>query len=482
MTPSSTFTPSWTELNAQSSPDMSQAVVIQQTDLHVAFIPPYVSAFQQSPSPMPCGPSLKTYLTKIVPHPTSNCFIIHPVPTVLVQNHPSGSTSRESSVRRHKSTYPADLTPIPSSLCPLCPARDRLEQWKPLIASRPQHGSNLPLLSSDELSRIEHVVTHAWADSTKETYGSGLLIYHVFCDSKHIPDAHAPASSILISSFLSNLAGFYSSATVSNYLQGVRAWHIIHGLDWTIKDDKVNALLKAAATLTTPSSKCKPREPYTIDTIATIHRSLDLDTPLHATVFACLTTIFYATARVGEFTVPKLDAFDPLKHVKLQDMRRESDRNGREITNFHLPRTKAAPQGEDVNWARQNGPSDPEFALDNHLRVNNPLPESPLFAYRDGPKGILKPLTRNKFISTLSLAAKATGIKPLSGHSLCIGSTLEYLLHNILFDVVKVKGRWASDAFLLYLHHHAQILAPYMQATLELHKSFLRYTMPPVHG
>jgi len=112
------------------------------------------------------------------------------------------------------------------------------------------------------------------------------------------------------------------------------------------------------------------------------------------------------TAQVGEFTVPKLDAFNPLKHVKLQDMRRESDRNGREITNFHLPHTKAAPQGEDVNWARQNGPSDPEFTLNNHLRVNNLLPESPLFAYRDGPKGILKPLTRNKFISTLSLAAR----------------------------------------------------------------------------
>jgi len=77
---------------------------------------------------------------------------------------------------------------------------------------------------------------------------------------------------------------------------------------------------------------------------------------------------------------------------------------------------------------------------------------------------------------------KATGIKPLSGHSLRIGSTLKYLLCNIPFDVIKVKGRWASDAFLLYLHRHAQILAPYMQATPELHESFLRYTMPPVRG
>jgi hypothetical protein len=70
---------------------------------------------------------------------------------------------------------------------------------------------------------------------------------------------------------------------------------------------------------------------------------------------------------------------------------------------------------------------------------------------------------------------------PLKGHGIRIGSTLEYLLRHIPFDVVKVKGRWASDAFLLYLRKHAQILAPYMQAALALHKSFLQYTIPPIH-
>lgn len=158
-----------------------------------------------------------------------------------------------------------------------------------------------------------------WADSTKETYGSGLLVYHVFCDSKNIPEAqHVPASSILISLFLSNLAGFYSSSTVSNYLQGVHAWHIIHGLEWTIKDDEVIVLLKAASSLAPPTSKWKPREPYTMDIIASICQQLDLNIPLHAAVFACLTTIFYATAQVGEFTVPKLDSFKPEEHISLK--------------------------------------------------------------------------------------------------------------------------------------------------------------------
>ncbi|KIK98422.1 hypothetical protein PAXRUDRAFT_134233, partial [Paxillus rubicundulus Ve08.2h10] len=61
-----------------------------------------------------------------------------------------------------------------------------------------------------------------------------------------------------------------------------------------------------------------------------------------------------------------------------------------------------------------------------------------------------------------------------------IGSTLEYLLRNVPFDVIKVKGRWASNAFLIYLRRHAQILTPYMQAQPSLHESFLRLTLPPV--
>ena len=43
---------------------------------------------------------------------------------------------------------------------------------------------------------------------------------------------------------------------------------------------------------------------------------------------------------------------------------------------------------------------------------------------------------------------------------------------------MKVKGHWASNAFLIYLTKHAQILAPYMQAVPEVHEGFIRLTMP----
>ena len=54
----------------------------------------------------------------------------------------------------------------------------------------------------------------------------------------------------------------------------------------------------------------------------------------------------------------------------------------------------------------------------------------------------------------------------MHGHGIRIGATLEYLLRGIPFDVMKVKGRWVSNAFQLYLRKHNQILAPYMQSML----------------
>ncbi|KAG2029159.1 hypothetical protein BDR03DRAFT_1096313 [Suillus americanus] len=208
-------------------------------------------------------------------------------------------------------------------------------------------------------------------------------------------------------------------------------------------------------------------------------RNSNLDNPLDASVFACLTTIFYATARVGEFTVPRLNAFDPKLHVSLDCVKDMRDRQNLTTKNFHLPRTKSAPEGEGVHWAKQAGLSDPEEAFLNHLRINEPPTNFALFAYRH-KDNTHRPLTKTKFLSRLASATRAAGREPLQGHGIRIGSTLEYLLRNIPFDVVKVKGRWASDTFLAYLRKHAQIMAPYMQAVPTLHDEFLRCTIPPV--
>ena len=147
-------------------------------------------------------------------------------------------------------------------------------------------------------------------------------------------------------------------------------------------------------------------------------------------------------------------------HVKPSDVSNRIDRNDLEVTVFHLPKTKCATEGEDVFWAEQNGVTDPKALLANHFRVNSPPKNGHLFAYRHG-KGH-RPLTKRAFLDRIQAIATSIGEDNFKGHGIRIGATLEYLLRGVPFDVVKSLGRWASEAFVLYLHQHAVILAPYI--------------------
>ena len=98
-------------------------------------------------------------------------------------------------------------------------------------------------------------------------------------------------------------------------------------------------------------------------------------------------------------------------------MSTQHDQHGLEIANFHLPWTKAAPLGEDVNWAKQDSPINPHSAIHNHFSINNPPNEAHIFMYR--VKNGHCPLTHSKFLKTLEKATKSTGISPLKGHAIC---------------------------------------------------------------
>ncbi|THH04880.1 hypothetical protein EW146_g10052, partial [Bondarzewia mesenterica] len=326
---------------------------------------------------------------------------------------PSLATAHPPSSRLPQPHLP-HLTPNVSPLHPhyLCPLDHRGQDTH---------------LSDTDISHAFDVLSHAWAESTNEAYGSGLLVFHIFCDVHNVPEAQrVPAPMALISSFAAALAGSYPGSTINNYIHG-----------------------------------------------------LDLNVPQDAAIFACLTTTFYAAACLGKFTVQRLNAFDPTTHVKPSDVRVEHDRNHLQTTIFFIPRTKSARSGEDVSWVRQDDPSDPEAAYRHHLDLNCPPSDDHLFAYQYN--GSYQPLTKTCFLQRISKVSHDAELDPLQGHGICIGATLEYLLRGVPFDVMKHKGRWAFDVFALYLSKHAQIFAPYIQVKPELHSTFVHYTMPPVH-
>lgn len=182
------------------------------------------------------------------------------------------------------------------------------------------------------MGRLQAVLAHAWSDSSYETYGSGILLYHVVCDEFNIPEfQRAPTSVTVLSLFIATLAGSYSSSAIANAVAAVQAWHVLHGVPWVIDKRELQSMLKASERLVPDSSRRPKREPFTMEMLNAIGSHLDLHDSFNACFWACLTTTFYATARLGEFTVPTVDAFNPAHHVKRSDVRKAEDNDGNEV-------------------------------------------------------------------------------------------------------------------------------------------------------
>jgi hypothetical protein len=72
-------------------------------------------------------------------------------------------------------------------------------------------------LSAPDLWQIVDVLKHAWAERMQETYETGLLLFHIFCDKKNLPKLwHA-----LLFAFTMTLVGSYAGKMITNYFYGV---------------------------------------------------------------------------------------------------------------------------------------------------------------------------------------------------------------------------------------------------------------------
>ena len=84
------------------------------------------------------------------------------------------------------------LLPLkPSELRPHCPASDQICVWKPKSARHTLDNNGHPTnLGKIDLIRIKEVLQETYAPNTKSTYGTGLLMFRIFCDHKDIEEEH----------------------------------------------------------------------------------------------------------------------------------------------------------------------------------------------------------------------------------------------------------------------------------------------------
>ncbi|KAI6018397.1 hypothetical protein EDC04DRAFT_2869983 [Pisolithus marmoratus] len=293
---------------------------------------------------------------------------------------------------------------LPTSHCTLLTLMHPFPQWT--LSPTP--------LSAETIQWITDIISASWTDSTKELYGTGLLVFHVFYKCR------CPISSKLLAAFLVSCAGAHLGSTLANYAAGIHAWHIVHGHHWMINEAEYKAMLEGAMRLAPNSSKQPCRALFMTDILSFLHNVLDKDEPCNAAILSCITVSFFCLARLSEFT-------------------------GLLVMIFHLPSTKCLPRGKTVQCAPQPDPNlDPHYVLENHFHLNLAPTSAHLFAWHHPTSG-LRPLSKTEVTKKIAAIARLHPETPnLKGHSLWIRGMLFYLLNNVPFKVVKTMGWWSG--------------------------------------
>ena len=241
----------------------------------------------QNPFVTPQSPALMTPTLSLKVKPGGST-LKHKAGTIRTHwDTPGSSQSDTSRTQSSLSHSPPPFPPNPqlhlSPLCPHCLAQEHLRLWCPIHACNTLDARRHPTnLSAPDLERIKDILTHAWAESTRETYGLDLLVWHIFCDRKLVLEEQcAPALNILLHLFIATIAGYYSGSTISNFIHSIRAWCILHHVGWSLNKASMDSLLKAASNLAPVSSKRKQRQLWTVDFLEAVLSKLDPNDPLH---------------------------------------------------------------------------------------------------------------------------------------------------------------------------------------------------------
>ncbi|KAI0371582.1 hypothetical protein BV20DRAFT_922358, partial [Pilatotrama ljubarskyi] len=299
-------------------------------------------------------------------------------------------------------------------------------------------------LSDSTEQHTRDVLSLCLANSTLGNYGSALSAFWRFCDVEQVLETlRLPAPEHLLCAFAASFAGTHVRSSVRDSLSGVRAWHIVHGAHWA-GGVRLGYVLNGVERMA-PDGK-PPCPPVTMDMLELLHLHLDSAAPLDACVLAAADTAFWTQSCLGELFPTSATSFDP-RRSPLRRHLGDVSANGTRSLHYSYTKTKRY-AGDSTTVLCQHGLTDPVASLAHHLRVNDVFSDIPLFSYKASFG--YHCLTKKKFLTICNHVWQAHGVPRTTGHSFRIGGTTELLARGVDPSVVKIMGRWSSDAFLRY--------------------------------
>lgn len=318
-----------------------------------------------------------------------------------------------------------------------------------------------------QTTKVKEIIRDAWKPSTRNKYSNAVHQFLDYCYINAIPsDEVLPASESLLCKFAVSFAGRLAGKSVSAKCDGIRAWHIENGYSYQ-GGQQLNYVIKGIENRRPLSSFRPKRPPISGDMLTCLERNLDWSSPSDRCIFFVALACFWGQVRLGEF-LPLLEKkFDSSLYPSWDDLKPPTTSSGSRT--LHLPNTKMGGRhGEDVILSRQDH-IDPIKALTLHHATNFSSSSQSIASYRSA-SGSITVLTQRKFLGRINAILRQNKFPVISGHCFRISGTTHLLLAGIPPDIVKILGRWASDAFLRYWRHieliaplYIEFLAPIMQ-------------------
>lgn len=306
----------------------------------------------------------------------------------------------------------------------------------------------------------QHFLRGAWGDGTLKSYNSGVVKLHRFAKVNGVGKSELlPISPTLFKQFVvwasmkdvekSKEDESVKSSTLKAYIAGIKAWNMYHDEVYPPQVDKaVKTLLRATRAVEARAIEVeKKRPPVLLADLVTLMEVLPGRGEIGLAMLTVALVAFWGTARLGEL----ISDNEKKRLPRWYDLEWNEERCQVSITIYNA---KTAKPGElqYIRLERQDLILDPVSILEEWFALRPRKPSKEIFSVLvdDKRKRLGKQATINQ-LRVIWNKSRPKSKQMLHGHLFRIGgASLRWNL-GAGREEVKRCGRWASNAYLVYL-------------------------------
>ena len=293
---------------------------------------------------------------------------------------------------------------------------------------------------------VYHYYQNGLATATQRCYNAGQQRYQHFCTQANLTPVPTSENTLLM--FAAHLAmSGLAHTSIKVYFSSIGNLHSScsqHDAYHKALTPRLEQVLRGIKREQASTRTERVRLPITAEIMQQVYSVLSRPPSEYRStmLWAACCTAFFGFLRVGEMTVPSLDAYDPSVHLSLGDVALDS-RTAPTIVWLTIKQSKTDPfrKGAKLCLGRTESAVCPIKALLSYLAIRKTAP-GPLFISESGV-----PLTRAHFKTLLSATLKKAGLddSKYNTHSFRIGAATSAKAVSISDMLIQVLGRWKSS-------------------------------------